>query len=179
MIQACHQSMSNCMDSNSYTILRQGMGSHQSEHLISHKSGKPLPLCTMNSGTVGFTTPFSDLGASILEWASWFPLILSWKTGIGYLWWKIYADSTLDHMVSGKTYARATRGHLQGTIASTTIMTSMVLITAIAPFLSGVKLSDIHDTETTAPYWEVPRMPVSIATTDKSVWISRIWKEQK
>ena len=55
----------------------------------------------------------------------------------------------------------------------------MLLITAIAPFLSGVELSDIHDMETTASYWEVPQMPVSIATTDKSVWITRIWKEQK
>ena len=44
------------------------------------------------------------------------------------------------------------RGHLQGTIASNIIMTSMVLITAITPFLSGVELSDIHDTETIAPY---------------------------
>ena len=91
-------------------------------------------------------------------------------SGIGYLWWKIYADSTLNHMVSGMAYARATRGYLQGTIASNTIMTSMVLITAIAPFLPGVELSDIYDTETTAPYWKVPRMPVNIATTDMSVW---------
>ena len=37
-------------------------------------------------------------------------------------------------MVFGKAYARATGGHLQGSIASNTIMTSMVLITAIAPF---------------------------------------------
>ena len=100
-------------------------------------------------------------------------------SGIGYLWWKIYADSTLTDMVSSKAYVRATRGHLQGTMASNTIKTSMVLITAIAPFLTGVELSDIHDTETTAPYWEVPQMPVSIATTDKSVWISWIWKEEK
>ena len=100
-------------------------------------------------------------------------------SAIGYLWWKIYADSTLNHMVSGKAYVRANRGHLQVTIASSTIMTSMVFITAIAPFLSGVELSDIHDTETTAPYWEVPQMPVSIATTDKSEWICRIWKQQK
>ena len=49
-------------------------------------------------------------------------------SGMGYLWWKIYADSTLKHMVSGKAYARATRGHLQGKIASNTIMTSMVKV---------------------------------------------------
>ena len=72
-------------------------------------------------------------------------------------------------MVSGKAYSGATRGHLQGTIASNTIMTSMVSITAIAPILSGVELPDIHDAETTATYWEVPQMPVSITTTDKSV----------
>ena len=95
-------------------------------------------------------------------------------SAIGYLWWKIYADSTLNHMVSGKAYVRATRGHLQVTIASSTIMTSMVFITAIAPFLWGVELSDIHDTETTAPYREAPQMLVSIATTDKSEWICRI-----
>ena len=68
-------------------------------------------------------------------------------SSIRYLWWKIYADSTLNHMVSGKANARATRGHLQGTLASDTIMTSMVLITAIVPFIWGVKLSDIHDTD--------------------------------
>ena len=72
-------------------------------------------------------------------------------------------------MVSCKAYARATRGHLQGTIASDTIVTSMVLITAIASFLSGVEFSVTHHTETTAPHWEVPQIPVSIATTDKSV----------
>ena len=72
-------------------------------------------------------------------------------------------------MISSKAYVGATRGHLQGTIASNTIMTSMVLITATAPFLSGVELSDIHDTETTAPYLEVPQMPFSITTTNKSV----------
>ena len=98
---------------------------------------------------------------------------------IGYLWWKLYADSTLSDMVSSKAYVGATRGHLQGTMASNTIMTYMVFITAIAPFLSGVELSDIHDTETTAPYLEVPQVPFSTATIDKSAWISRIWKEQK
>ena len=100
-------------------------------------------------------------------------------SGIGYLWWKIYADSTLTDMVSSKAYVRATRGNLQGTMASNLIKTSMVLIIAIAPFLTGVELSDIHDTETTAPYWGVPQMPVSIAATDKSVWIYWIWKEEK
>ena len=69
-------------------------------------------------------------------------------------------------MVSSKAYVRDTRGHLQGTMASNTIKTSMVLITAIAPFLSGVELSDIHDTET-ASYWEVPPMPVELHLTGK------------
>ena len=32
----------------------------------------------------------------------------------------------------------------------------MVLITEIVFFLSGVELSDIHDTKATASYWEVP-----------------------
>ena len=157
------------------------MRSHQPYPLISHLSGKPLLLCTMNSGQDsklknitlrlgGFHT-YTSFMVSI-------DLIME-DSSIGYLWWKIYTDSTLNHMVSGKAYARATRGHLQGTIASNTIMTSMVSITAIAPFLSGVELSDIHDTETTATYWEVPQLPVSIATTYKSVWISRIWKKQK
>ena len=34
MIQACHQSMSDCMDSNSYTILRQDMRSHQMPPIV-------------------------------------------------------------------------------------------------------------------------------------------------
>ena len=97
------------------------------------------------------------------------------NSGIG---WKIYADSTLNLNVSGKAYVRATRGPLQVTIASNAIMTSMVSTFVIAPFISGVELSDIHDRETTAPYWEVPQMPVSIATTDKYVSMSKIWKEQ-
>ena len=33
-------------------------------------------------------------------------------SGIGYLWWKIYADSTFSGMVSSKAYVGATRGHL-------------------------------------------------------------------
>ena len=92
-------------------------------------------------------------------------------SGIGYLWWKIYADSILNHMVSDEAYARATRGHLQGTITSNTIMTSTVLITAVTSFLTGAESSDIHvhDTEITAPYWEGPEMPVSTTATDKSV----------
>ena len=71
-------------------------------------------------------------------------------------------------MVSGKAYARATRGHLQGAITSNTIMTSTVLITAVTSFLTGVESSDIRDTEITAPYWEGPEMPVSTTATDKS-----------
>ena len=55
-------------------------------------------------------------------------------SGIGYLWWKIYADSTLSDMVSSKAYVGVTRGHMQGTMPSNTIMTSMVLITAIYHF---------------------------------------------
>ena len=82
-------------------------------------------------------------------------------------------------MVSGEAYARATKGHLQGTITSNTIMTSTVLITAVMSFLTGVESSDIHDTEITAPYWEGPEMPVSTTATDKSAWTSRMWKERK
>ena len=72
-------------------------------------------------------------------------------SGIGYLWLKIYADSTLNHMVSGEAYVRATRGHLQGTITSNTIKTSTALITAVKSFLTGVESSDIGDTQITAP----------------------------
>ena len=118
------------------------------------------------------------LGASLLEWPLWFPLIMEYS-GKGYLWWKIYADSTLNHMVSGEAYVRATRGHLQGTITSNTIMTSTVFITAVTSFLTGVESSEIRDTEITAPYWEGPEMPVSTTATDKSPWRSRMWEECK
>ena len=82
-------------------------------------------------------------------------------------------------MVSGEAYARATKGHLQGTKTSNTIKTSTVLISAVMSFLTGVESSDIHDTEITAPYWEGPEMPVSTIATDKSAWTSRMWKEHK
>ena len=118
------------------------------------------------------------LGAPLLEWPLWFPLIMEYS-GIGYLLWKIYTDSTLNHIVSGEAYVRATRGHLQGTITSNTIMTSMVLITAVTSFLTWVESSAIRDTEITAPYWEGLEMPVSTTATDKSVWRSRMWKECK
>ena len=147
-------------------------------YLISHSRGKPFSLCTMNSRAVSFTALFSDLGASLLEWPSWFPLIMEYFV-IWYLWWKIYVDSTPNHMVSGEAYARATRGHLQGTITFNTIMNSTVLITAVAYFLTGVESSDIRDTEIIAPYWEGPEMPVSTTATDKSAWRSRMWKERK
>ena len=55
-------------------------------------------------------------------------------SAIGHLWWRIYADPTLNHMVSGKAYVRATTGHLQVTIASSAVMTSMVFITAMRHF---------------------------------------------
>ena len=80
----------------------------------------------------------------------------------------MYADSTLNHMVFGEAYARATKGHLQGTITSNTIMTSTVLITAVMSFLTRVESSDIHVMEITAPYWEGPEMPVSTTATDES-----------
>ena len=138
-----------------------------------------LSLYTMNSRAISFTALFSNLGASQLEWSSWFPLIMEYS-GIGYLWWTMNADSTLNHMVSGEAYARATRGHLQWTITSNnTIMTSTVLITAVTSFLTGVESSDIRDTETTAPYWEGTEMPVSTTATEKSAWRSRMWKECK
>ena len=82
-------------------------------------------------------------------------------------------------MVSGEAYARAIRGHLQGTITSNTTMTSTVLITAVTSFLTEVESSDIRETEITAPYWEGPEMPVSTTATDKSAWRSRMWKERK
>ena len=121
---------------------------------------------------------FSDLGAFLLEWPSWFPLIMEYS-GIGYLWWKIYADSTLNHMVSGEAYARATRGHLQGTITSNIIMTSTMLITTVTSFLTVVESSDIRDTEIAAPHWEGPEMPVSTIATNISAWRSRMWNERK
>ena len=71
-------------------------------------------------------------------------------------------------MVSGEAYARATRGHLQGTVTSNTIMTPTVLITASTSFLTGVESSDICDMEITAPYWVGPQMPVSTTVADKS-----------
>ena len=71
-------------------------------------------------------------------------------------------------MVSGEAYARATRGHLQGSITSNTIMISTVLITAVTSFLTEDESSDIRDMEITAPYWEGPEMPVSTTATDKS-----------
>ena len=71
-------------------------------------------------------------------------------------------------MVSGEAYAKATRGHLHRTTTFNTIVNATVLITAVTSFLTGVELSDICDTETTAPYWEVPEMPVSTTATDKS-----------
>ena len=92
---------------------------------------------------------------------------------------KIYADSTLNHMVSGEAYVRATRDHLQGTITSNIIMTSTMLITTVMSFLTGVESLDIHATEITAPYWEGPEMPVSITATDKSAWRSRMLNERK
>ena len=125
---------------------------------------------------VQWTVGQQALGASLLEWPSWFPLIMGYS-GIGYLWWKIYADSTLNHIVSGEAYARATRG--QGTITSNTIMTSTVLSTAVTSFLTGVESSDIRDKEITAPYWEGPEMPDSTTATDKSAWRSRMWEEHK
>ena len=83
-------------------------------------------------------------------------------------------------MVSGEAYARATRGHLQETIISNTIMTSTVLITAIiTSFLTGVESLDVRDTQITATYWEGPEIPVSTTATDKSAWRSRMWKERK
>ena len=139
---------------------------------------QPLSLCTMNSRAVSFTALFADLGSSLLEWPSWFPLIVEYS-GIGYLWWKIYSDSTLNHMVLGEAYARATGDHLQKTITSNTIMTSMVIITAVTSFLTGVESADIRDTEITAPYWEGPEMPVSTTATDTSAWRSRMWQERK
>ena len=71
-------------------------------------------------------------------------------------------------MVSGEAYARAIKGHMQGTITSNIIMTSTMLITAVTSFLTGVVSSDICDLEITAPYWEGPEMPVSTTDTDKS-----------
>ena len=186
MIQACHRPIPNChwlrprkscINSHPYAIMRQSMRLHRWWHLISHSRGKPLSLCTMNSRAVSFTALFSDLGASLLEWSSWFPLIMEYS-GIGYLWWKLYADSTLNHMVSGEAYTRATKRHLQGTITSNTIMTSMVLSTAVMSFLTGVESSDIRDTEIIASYWEGPEMPVSTIATEKSAWRSRMWKER-
>ena len=135
-------------------------------------------MCTMNSRAVSFTVLFSDLGASLFEWPLWFPLIMEYS-GIGYLWWKIYADSTINHTVFGEAYASATKGYLHGTITSNTIMSSRVLITAVTSFLTGVESSDIRDMEITASYWEGPEMPVSTTATDKSAWRSRMWKEHK
>ena len=101
-------------------------------------------------------------------------------SGIGRFCWKIYADSTLNQTVSGKEYARATGGHLQVTVASDTIMTYMVFITAITSFLTAVESSDIHNAmKTTAPYFEVPKMPVSTSATDQSAWRSTMRKKRK
>ena len=37
---------------------------------------------------------------------TWMTFVVSIDHGIlWYLWWKIYADSTLNHMVSGEAYA--------------------------------------------------------------------------
>ena len=114
------------------------------------------------------------LGASLLEWPLWFPLIMEYSGTCGERYMH-----TLNHIVSGEAYARATRGHLQGTITSNTIMTSTVLITAVTSFLTGVESSDIRDTEIAAPYWEGPEMHVSTTATDKSPWRSRMWEECK
>ena len=111
--------------------------------LVSQSRGKPLSLSTMNNRAVSFTTLFSDYGASQFEWPLWFPLIME-CSGIGDMWWKIYPDSTLNHIVSGEAYARATGGHLQGTITSNTI-TSTALITAVTSFFTEVESLNIRD----------------------------------
>ena len=139
------------------------MTSHQ--HLISHCSGKSTIMYNEQQDSK-LHSIILRLGVfhTCMSFVVSIDLIME-DSGIGYLWWKIYADSTLDHVVSGKAYAGATRCYMQGPIASNTIMTSMVLITAMASFLTGVESSDIRDTETTVPYREVPEMPVSTKAT--------------
>ena len=55
-------------------------------------------------------------------------------SGIGCLWWKIYADSTLNHTVSGKAYTRATRGLLQTSVTSNTSWHLWCWLLQLPPF---------------------------------------------
>ena len=89
-------------------------------------------------------------------------------SGLEYLLGQVYADSTVKHMISGKAYARAMRGHLLVTSALHTIMTSMALNTPLPPVhTEGTESSDILDTETLLDC-EVPEMPTGTIAAEQS-----------
>ena len=89
-------------------------------------------------------------------------------SGLEYLLGQVYADSTVKHVISGKAYARAMRGHLLVTSALHTIMTSMALNTPLPPVhTEGTESSDIFDTETLLDC-EVPEMPTGTIAAEQS-----------
>ena len=133
MIQACHQSMSNCMDSIKFIY-----------NPVARHEVAPIVTFDQPQKWKAFTIMYNEQQDSKLHniilrlggFHTWMSFMVSIDlimedSGIGYLWWKIYADSTLNHMVSGETYVRATRGHLQGTIASIQFNSKMFIVIPI------------------------------------------------
>ena len=123
MIQACHRPIPNChwlRPRKSWLFKLSSISNHAAKYEVAPmvtfdqpQSWKAFLIMHNEQQGSKFHSIILRLGAFLLEWPSWFPLIMD-NSGIGYLWWKIYADSTLNHMVSGMAYARATKGHLQG-----------------------------------------------------------------